>query len=110
MKKGQTLLIGGNETRKIGEGDLILALQASRDGKGGLQTNIDWVFDKETTAAEIKSALGGLLACIEEVFGEKMVTEAIAHYAKDCGHLVETPQGATLNFKSKGLQFKNWGK
>lgn len=107
MKKSQTLLIGKDDIRKIGEGDLVIAFQANREGES-LGTNIDWLFDKETTNEEIKSAFGSLLSSIEEIFGEKMVTEAIMHYAEEKNHLIKTPQGAVLHFKSKGLNFKDW--
>lgn len=105
--KAKTLLIGKDESRKVGDGDLVIAFQAARVN-GGLATNLDWLFDKQTTNDEIKSAFGSLLSSIEDVFGEKMVTEAIMHYAEEKNHLIKTPQGAALHFKSKGLNFKDW--
>jgi hypothetical protein len=112
--KSKTLLQSGKDKRfdKIGEGDLVFALQANRVNeteKGyQIETNLDWSFDDKTTPLEIKSSLGSFLSTIEDIFGEKMVTEAILHYAEERNHLVITPQGAGLNFKSKGLKFKNW--
>lgn len=112
--KAQTLLSGSNGIKKLNEGDLVIALQCNRvehgNGEYQLETNIDWSFDDETTPIEIKSFLGAILGSIEEIFGEKMVTEAILHYAEENNHLIKTPQGAGLHFKSKGLDFKNWKK
>lgn len=108
MDKAKTLLIGKDEQRKVGEGDLVIAYQATREEGGYLHTNIDWLFDKETTTDEIRAAFGSLLSSIEDIFGEKMVTEAITHYANEKGHLIKTPNGAILHLKSKGLSFKNW--
>ncbi|HYT41829.1 MAG TPA: hypothetical protein VEP90_05755, partial [Methylomirabilota bacterium] len=95
---------------KLNEGDLVFAFQCNRGEDHSLNTNMDWSFDDSTTPEEIKSFLGSILSNIEDVFGEKMVTEMITHYAKERNHLIITPQGAMLNFKSKGLQFKNWKK
>lgn len=114
MKKSQTLLKSGTDSKydKLNEGDLVMAFQCNRierkNGEYQLETNMDWSFDDPTTDQEIKSFLGSILSSIEDVFGEKMVTEAMLHYAKDMNHLVLTPQGAALNFKSKGLAFKKW--
>lgn len=107
-EKAKTLLIGKDGTRKVGEGDLVLAFQSNRDNRGGLNTNLDWLFDNSTTDEEVRASFGSLLSSIEEVFGEKMVTEAIIHYAEEKGHLVKTPQGSGFHFKSQGLKFKNW--
>lgn len=114
--KSQTLIKSGTNSKfdKIGEGDLVVAFQANRleePGKPGqyrMETNIDWTFDDETTTEEIKSAFAALLDSIEEIFGEKMVTEMIMHYAQDMNHLVQTPHGPGLHLKSKGLEFKPW--
>lgn len=116
MKKSQTLIKSGTDKKydKIGEGDLVFAFQANRTQVGKdqyrIDTNLDWTFDDATTPVEIKSALGSFLSSIEDLFGEKMVTEAIMHYADDMGHLVDVPGGKALHFKSKGLDFKNWKK
>jgi hypothetical protein len=80
------------------------------NGQYQMDTNLDWIFDDEVTPSEIKSILGSFLSSIEDIFGEKMVTEAVLHYAEERGHLVKTPQGAALHLKSKGLSFKNWKK
>lgn len=116
MNKSQTLLKSGTSEKfdKMGEGDLVFALQANRvnESEKGYQmdTNMDWSFDDETSPNEIISLLGSTLSSIEDVFGEKMVTEAILHYAEERGHLVKTPQGAGFHFRSRGLQFKDWKK
>lgn len=116
MKKSQTLLKSGTNPKfdKLNEGDLVFTFQGNRvnESEKGyqLETNIDWSFDDPTTSEEIKSILGSFLSSIEDIFGEKMVIEAIVHYAEERNHLVRTPMGAALNFKSKGLQFKNWKK
>ena len=112
--KSQTLIKSGTNKKydKLNEGDLVFALQANRVNeteKGyQMETNLDWTFDDPTTPEEIRATLGSFLSTIEDLFGEKMVTEAILHYAEERNHLVMTPQGAGLNFKSKGLIFKNW--
>lgn len=114
--KSQTLLKSGIDKKfdKLGEGDLVFTFQCNRIERGNnqyqLETNMDWSFDDPTTTEEIKSFLGSILSSIEDSFGEKMVTEAILHYAAERSHLVITPQGAGLNFKSKGLKFKDWKK
>ena len=114
--KSQTLLKSGKDKKydKLNEGDLVFAFQCSRIERGNneyqLETNMDWSFDDSTTPIEIKSFLGSILSSVEDVFGEKMVTEAIMHYAEERGHLVKTPQGAGLHFRSKGLKFKDWRK
>lgn len=116
MMKSQTLLKSGTDKRydKLGEGDLVFAFQCNRvekeNSKYQLETNMDWSFDNEVTPIEIKNFLGSILSSIEDVFGEKMVTEAMLHYAEERGHLVKTPQGAALNFRSKGLNFKDFEK
>jgi len=114
MKKGQTLLIGTDGNRKINDGNLVLAFQGNRVERGNdqyqLETNLDWSFDDETTIVEIKSILGSFLSTIEDVFGEKMATEAILHFAQERNHLIKTPQGIILNLKSKGIKFKNFEK
>lgn len=106
MNKAKTLIENHDGKKKINEGDLVVCIQANRD-PDGLMVNFDWSFVKDANAAEIKSMLGGFLANIEEVFGEKMVTEAVIHYAEDMGHMVDTPQGKVMRLKSKGLDFKN---
>lgn len=113
MKKSQTLLKSGNGQKfdKLSEGDLVFTLQCNRtnDAKAEYQlmTNMDWSFDDDVTPIEIKSFLGSFLSSIEEAFGEKMVTEALMHYAKEKGHLVDMAGGKVLNFRSKGLSFKD---
>ena len=116
MKKSQTLLKSGTDNKydKLGEGDLVFTFQCNRVERGNnkyqLETNMDWSFDNNVTPTEIKSFLGSILSSIEDVFGEKMVTEAMLHYAEERGHLVKTPQVAALNFRSKGLNFKDFEK
>ncbi len=107
MKKAQTLLEDHNGKKKLNEGDFVMCMQANRD-ENGLMVNADWSFAKDATAQDIKSMLGGFLGNIEEVFGEKMVTEAVTHYAEDMGHMVNTPQGKAMYLRSKGLNFKDW--
>lgn len=112
--KSQTLLKSGTDKKfdKLNEGDLVMAFQANRTNQEKedyrLHTNTDWSFDDPTTPEEIKSFLGSILSSIEDIFGEKMVTEAITHYAQERDHLIQTPQGAALHFRSKGLSFKEW--
>ena len=112
--KSKTLLQSGKDKQfdKVGEGDLVFTFQANRTNSDKAQyqieTNLDWSFDDATTSEEIKSSLGSFFSTIEDIFGKKMVTEAILHYAEERNHLIITPQGAGLNFKSKGLKFKNW--
>jgi len=114
MKKSQTLLKSGTSKQfdKLNEGDLVFAFQCNRLEKGNdqyqLETNMDWSFDDPTTNEEVKSFIGSVLSSIEDVFGEKMITEAILHYAQERNHLIITPHGVALNFKSKGLKFKDW--
>lgn len=110
--KSQTLLKSGTSKKfdKLNEGDLVFTFQGNRTNEDKaeyqMMTNMDWSFDDLATPTEIKSFLGSILSSIEDVFGEKMVTEAILHYADERGHFVKTPQGAGLQFKSKGLDFK----
>ena len=118
--KSQTLIKSGTDAKynKLNEGDLVFAFQANREivaTEGDeesyrLDTNMDWTFDDESTNQEIKSFLGSILSSVEDVFGEKMVTEAIMHYAEERNHLVITPHGAALHFKSKGISIKDWKK
>lgn len=108
--KASTLLIGTNGVRKLNEGDLAIALQCTRIEKGKdiyqLDVNMDWSFDDATTPEEIKNFIGGFLGSVEDVFGEKMVTEAIMHYAHENNHIIHTPDGPLMHLKSKGLSFK----
>lgn len=110
-KKAQTMIEAHDGKKKINEGDLAICIQANRNTGGyNLMVNFDWSFAKDASPQEIKSFLGGFLGNIEEVFGEKMVAEAIMHYADDMGHIVDTPQGKGLYLRSKGLDYKNWKK
>lgn len=113
--KSQTLLKSGTNKKfdKLNDGDLVFAFQANRtnntEAHYQLTMNMDWSFDDATTSEEIKSFLGSILSSIEDTFGEKMVTEALTHYAHERNHLIKTPTGeALLHFKSKGLDFKEW--
>lgn len=109
MKKAQTMIEAHDGKKKINEGDLAICIQANRDADGkGLMVNLDWSFSEATTPLEIKSMLGRFLRNIELVFGEKMVTEAIMHYAENMNHFIKTPQGVALHFRSKGLNFEDW--
>src|SRR4051812_16441454 len=114
--KTLTLIKSGTDKKydKLNEGDLVFAFQANRVEEGGgdyrLDTNMDWTFDDPTTPEEIQAFMGSILSSIEDVFGEKMVTKAILHYAEEREHLVYTDQGATLNFKSVGIDYKKWKK
>lgn len=120
MKKSQTLLKSGTDEKynKLNDGDLVFAFQANREvvktegevESYRLDTNMDWSFDDPATPEEIYNFMGSILSSIEDVFGEKMVTKAIQHYAEERNHLVITPQGATLNFRSVGLNYKDWKK
>jgi hypothetical protein len=110
--KSQTLIKSGIDKKynKLNEGDHVFAFQCNRvkekpNGDYQLETNMDWSFDDNVDAIEVKSFLGSILSSIEEVFGEKMVTEAIMHYADEKDHLIKTPAGAGLHFRSKGLAF-----
>lgn len=93
----------GRKFDKLNEGDLVLAFQINRvneQEKGDqLETNLDWSFDEKATPEQIKSGLGSLLTTIEQIFGEKMVTEMIVHYADETGKLTKLPGGKGLNFK-----------
>jgi len=87
-------------------GHMAMAIQATRDGKDGLSVNVDWSFPVGTTPMDVKSMLGGFLGNIEEIFGEKMVTEMITHYGMDTGKLVKAPGGKVAYMKSRGIDFK----
>lgn len=113
--KSKTLLIQEDgATKKVGEGDLVMTIQANRieQGKGEyrLDVNIDWSFDSETNIVEIKSMLGGFLGNIEDVFGEKMVTEMISHWGVETGKVVKDGSGKAMVYaRSKGQKFKKGG-
>lgn len=101
------MLIAHNGNKKLNEGDYVMAIQANKDGDKGLFINLDWAFPKENTPQEIKSILGAFLANIENVFGEKMVSEAFSHYAMMTGKLKVDENGKNfVELKSKGLDFK----
>jgi hypothetical protein len=106
--KAKTLLVGHDLKNKVGEGDGVVCIQADKEGNQ-IMTNMDWSFDSSWTPTEIKSMLGGFLGSIEEVFGEKMVTEAIIHWADDTGKTVMDKNGKFLWLRSKGLQFRKGG-
>lgn len=110
--KSQTLLKSaeGKQFDKLNEGDHVFTFQCNRvkersTGEYQLETNMDWSFDDDVNPIEIKSFLGSILSSMEDVFGEKIVTEAIMHYADERDHLIITPAGAALHFRSKGLAF-----
>lgn len=105
--KAQTMIVGHDGKKKINEGDLVICIQGNKDGNI-INVNMDWSFAKDATAAEIKSFLGQFMGNIEDVFGEKMVTEMITHFASTYGHMKMTPLGPSWHFRSKGLEFKNW--
>ncbi len=103
-KKAQSLVVCHDGNKKLDDGDYIMVIQANREGVGGLVVNIDWSFDPKGNKTEIKSVLGGFLGCIEDVFGEKMVTEMVAHWAEDTGRNIEN---GVIRMRSKGLDFKD---
>lgn len=113
QSKAQTMIVAHDGKKKIAEGDLVFCIQANREqinGVDGLMVNVDWDFSDDTTVSEIKGALGRFLGNIEDIFGEKMVTEAIQHYAEDMGHMRDTPFGKVMHLRSKGITFKDWTK
>lgn len=104
--KAKTLLVGHDLENKVGEGEGVVCIQGNKNGEEIL-VNMDWSFDSSWSAQEIKSMLGGFLGNLEDVFGEKMVTEAIAHWGEDTGKLVKTGKGQAMVYsKSRGLDFK----
>lgn len=109
MKKGQTMVIGHNGNKKINEGDIVMAIQANKNVEGyDWMVNFDWSLAKDTQPTDIVATLGRFLGNIEEIFGEKMVTKAIMHYALDMKHIVQTPMGPSLHLRDVGLEFKDW--
>lgn len=106
--KGKTLLVGHDLKNKVGEGEGVVCIQGNKD-KNGIMVNMDWSFDSSWSIHEIKSMLGGFLGNVEEVFGEKMVTEMISHWGEETGKTVKDKSGKFLWLKSKGLKF-NQGK
>lgn len=83
-----------------------MALQGTKTGDE-IYTNMDWSFDESWNFQDIKSMLGGVLGSIEEIFGEKMVTEMIAHWAAETGKLQQINKTqAVVVSKSHGLKFK----
>src|SRR2546428_11927496 len=104
--KAKTLLITHDLRNKANEGEGVIAIQGNKDGKQ-IMVSMDWSFDSSWTKDEIKSMLGGFLGNIEEVFGEKMVTEMIAHWGEETGKLVKINDSQAVVYgKSKGLSFK----
>src|SRR3990167_8276839 len=104
MKKAQTMVVGHDGKKKINEGDLVIAIQGNKDGEE-MMVNMDWSFYEGATPSEIKSMIGCFLASVEDLFGEKMVTESITHYAGDTGKILEKFDDNTIGvrFRSKGL-------
>lgn len=106
--KAKTLLEGHDGQKKLNEGDIVFVIQGNLVN-GGIMVNVDWSFSNESKAKPelIKSMLGGFLGNILDIFGEKMVTEAIIHYAQENGKIETDIHGnKTLKLKSKGLEFK----
>lgn len=107
IKSGQ-----GKQHDKLGEGDLVFAFQVNRvpepksPEQYRLETNLDWSFDEEVNPIEIKSALGSFLTTVDQIFGEKMVTEMITHYADETNKLAKVPGGKVAYIRSRGLEFK----
>ena len=104
--KAQTLLVNHDGTKKMGEGDLAVTIQGNQTGER-LLVNLDWSFPNGTPTDTIKSLFGGLLGNLEDIYGEKMVTEIIHHWAQETGKIVDLPGGGkAINLKSKDLEFK----
>lgn len=110
MKKAETLIIQPDGKRRIGSGNIVFCTQSelvvNENGEKGVMSNTDWYLEKGTDVEYVVASLSSFLQTIEEVFGEKMVAEMIMHYAVEKNHIIETPQGAAMNIRSKGLKFK----
>lgn len=115
-QKAQTMIESHRGEKKINEGDMVICIQGNKEkvdaaGSGPSEmilVNMDWSFREGATAEDVKSMLGGFLSSIEDLFGEKMVTEAVVHYADEMNHMIDTPNGRGMYLKSKGLTFKDW--
>lgn len=88
------------------DGDHVLAIQGTRKLDGRMDVNIDWSFAPGVSMAELKSMFGGLLANLEDLYGEKFVTELIAHYAEDTNKLVKLSNSNVAFLKSHNIDFK----
>ncbi len=97
--KAQTILIDHNGKKKIGEGNTVFIIQGTKIGEG-IESNMDWSIDPTWKMEEIKSLIGVFLASLEDVFGERMVTQAIIHYAED------TKKTAFIDKKAKIMYLK----
>lgn len=105
--KSQTLIIQPDDKRKMGEGDLVMTIHGNRsETPGGLLVDMDWCFVPDTNPLEIKAFIGTFLSGISDIWGEKMVTEAIMHYAEDNGRVVKDGDKNVAVLKSAGLDFK----
>lgn len=110
--KAKTLVITHNLDHIGNEGDLVIAAQGTfTDEKHEhMHTNIDYSFGKSYKPQEVRALIGSMLTSIEELFGEKMVTEAMAHWADETGKLVKINKSQAIIYsKSKGIEFKKGG-
>lgn len=104
--KAKTLLITHDLRNIANEGEFAVCIQGTKKKDDIITVNMDWSFDKSLTPEELKSFFGGFLGNLEDIFGEKMVTEAITHWADETGKLVKAPGGKLAYLKSRGLDFK----
>ncbi len=80
MKKAQTMIIDHRGVKKINEGDIVVVIQGNFDeNRKGLMVNHDWSFPKDMTSSELKSLLGGFLANVGDLYGDKFVAHIMVH-------------------------------
>lgn len=103
--KAKTMIIGHDGSKKINEGDYVIAIQGNKNGEE-IMVNMDWSFAKDVSVIELKSMIGGLLGNLEDLYGEKFITEVIAHHAEETGKMVKAPGGKVAYFRSKEQEFK----
>lgn len=78
------MLVGHDGVKKINEGDICIVIQGNFDEeRTGVMVNHDWSFPKDMTPSELKSLLGGFLANVGDLYGDKFVAHIMVHAIED---------------------------
>lgn len=78
------MIVGHDGKKKINEGDICIVIQGNFDEeRKGIMVNHDWSFPKDMTSSELKSVLGGFLANVGDLYGDKFIAHVMVHAIED---------------------------
>lgn len=78
------MIIDHKGVKKIHEGDFVISIQGNFEkNRKGLMVNHDWSFPKGCTPSEVKSLLGGFLANVGDIYGDKFIAHVMVHAIED---------------------------